>query len=153
MSDDFYIIKSKPIQSENFVLWTNDEETKIPIVDGKIRFRDYSTGAYYELYVKQVKGRGVADADKLETLSPKHIMVIERLKEIGWDMYTSEQILTILQDYHNKHGKEFKQNPYKRTISELFRRKILIMTQVNPPKYALNMEDRKSTRLNSSHRT
>lgn len=47
--------------------WKTVWRTKEPllIVDGKIKFFDKTTGAYFELPVKQVKGRGTHDAKEL----------------------------------------------------------------------------------------
>ena len=139
----YFVFKSKPNKlPPDDTVWTNTEETKIPIVDGKVSFYDETTGAYYDLLVVQVKGRGVADADKLVNLSGKHKMVLERLLDLGWSEYTSEQILKILEDYYKSKGDVFKSNPYKRTISELFRRKLLICPFGirHPPKYTVNKE-------------
>ena len=137
----YFVFKSKPhILPPDRTVWTNTEETKIPIIDGKVSFYDESTGAYFNLFVAQVKGRGVADADKLVNLSDKHRMVVQRLLDMNWSEYTSEQILKILEDYYKGKGNLFKSNPYKRTISELFRRGLLIcpLGIRHPPKYALD---------------
>ena len=139
----YFQFKSKPnVLPPDNTVWRNTEETKIPIIDGKVSFYDESTGAYFDLYVTQVKGRGVADADKLVNLSDKHRMVIQRLIDMDWDQYTSEQILKIIENYYKSTGETFKSNPYKRTISELFRRGLLTcpLGIRHPPKYTLNKE-------------
>ena len=90
MTDFFEIVTNAKHLNDHNIVWSTAEDQKVPIIDGKIQFYDRSTGAYYSLYVKQVKGRGVADADKLTKLSDKHYMVIKRCLEIGWESYTSE---------------------------------------------------------------
>ena len=144
MTDKFHEIVTKGTQlpSGYIVVWSNSEDDNVPIIDGQIKFYDRATGAYYSLYVTQVKGRGVADADKLVKLSDKHKMVIQRLLDMDWEQYTSEQILKILENYYKSTGETFKSNPYKRTISELFRRGILHcpLGIRHPPKYTLNKE-------------
>lgn len=135
-----FVGKAKTLPDKYNVVWQNDEDTKIPIIDGKVQFFDRATGAYYSLYVRQVKGRGVADADKLTKLSEKHFMVIRRCMEIGWEAYTSEQILKILEKWHEKHNETFKANGFKRTISELFRRGVFRKSNDMPPKYILETD-------------
>lgn len=137
----FHTIKTSGVQHDKGVLWVTDDSQRIPIVDGKIRFHDVTTNSYFELHVRQIKGFGVADADKLEYLSHKHKMVIQLLLNIGWQKYTVDQILLILQNAHAKNSKPFRMNPYKRTISELFRRGIFFQEdedKIKPPKYRLN---------------
>lgn len=136
----FHEINTKGLPYNDNIVWTNGDD-KIPIIDGRIQFYDRTTGAYFDLSVKQVKGRGVADADQLERLQDKHRKVIELLQGMNWERYTAEQILKIVENNYNSNGLAFKMNPYKRTISELFRRKILYQAQediVKPPRYRLN---------------
>ena len=138
--------RSNPTHQGDTLTWKNTEEDKIPIIDGKVSFHDEATGANYELYVVQVKGRGVADADKLVNLSMKHRIVLERLMNMGWDSYSAEQILKIVEAHFRNIGMsdKFKLNPYKRTISELFRRGLLSKDNDTPPRYTVDVD--KSTR-------
>lgn len=119
------------------VIWANSESNPIIIKDGKIEFYDHYFGCGFCLYVKGTKGLGVADADKLVNLSDKHRYIIEVMKKALWSKYTAEQILKFAEHYYVGNG-VFKLNPYKRTISELYRRKILNKSTDCPPFYSLN---------------
>ena len=124
------------------VRWENDEDHPAIIIDGKIEFKIKELDVILCLHVKGTKGLGAADADKLVDLSPKHYYIIRVMKKIheqAKEGATSEAILNFAS--HMWQGEtKFKTNPYKRTISELFRRKILTSTKSKPPIYSLNIE-------------
>lgn len=137
------------ISEDLAVVWANREDAPIIIIDGKIEFYDPNLGCGFSLYVKGTKGLGSSDADKLigKPLSEKHRYMLEVFKKGGWDSYTSEQALHFAAQYWTGKG-VFKSNPFKRIISELFRRKLLAMDNQNPPHYSL-IEDRVAKALES----
>jgi len=129
------------------VTWHNSEDQKIPIIDGKIRFYDKTTGARYEIWVTQVKGQGVASADKLKKLTPKHSAIITSLLiRKPKDNFTSDEIIAHTKfDIFDKAGEGkhpyFKEQHFRATISELTRKKILTMNNsVFPPRYCIDFE-------------
>ena len=124
-------------QADGQIFWQNDEEHPIIIIDGKIKFYDPYLHCGFDLYVKGTKGRGVADADKLKILSDKHRFILNVITFSRWDKMTSEQILKFAEQQYDGDG-VFKANPYKRTISELYRRKLLLKDDTNPPHYMIN---------------
>ena len=121
-------------------VWCNTQETKIPIIDGRITFHDTTTGASFELFVNQVKGMGSADADHLTTLSDKHKLVIKLLLHHAATQgitFTAKNIKFFVVDYYKDSGKRIDQNHYNRIISELMRRKLLLYTAGSPPTYTI----------------
>jgi hypothetical protein len=88
--------------------------------------------------VKQVKGQGVHDADKLVDLSEKHRIVLTLMKKFGWDQYSAKQIKTMIENFYKVKGMSVDPNHYNRTISELLRRKLILSDGKGIPKYRLN---------------
>lgn len=89
--------------------------------------------------VKQVKGRGTADADKLTALSDKHKLVLKLLIDMDWEKYTAKQIKTIVENHFKGKGQSVDPNHYNRTISELLRKKLLSTDTATPPHYILDL--------------
>ena len=112
----FFSLSTNPKVSGTDTVWVNTEENKIPIIDGKVTFHDETTGAKFELYVTQVKGRGVADADKLTELSSKHRLVLELMIDMNWEKYTAKQIKTLVENHFKNLGITADPNHYNRTI-------------------------------------
>ncbi len=107
----------------------------IPIVDGHISFFIPDYDLQITAKVKQVKGRGTADADELTILSEQHKMIIEAMikRGIHRQHWEANDILRackfdLMQRDPNR---EFKENNWRRPISELLRRGILIKTGLN----------------------
>jgi len=141
-SSDFFSFYSKAVTDGFDTVWVNDEQNKVPIIDGKICFIDENTGGKFELYVVQVKGRGVADADKLTSLSAKHKIVLRILIQWSWESYTANHIKTYVERHFKSQGIKIDPNHYNRTISELLRQKCLTIDKQNPPHYFLTQRGR-----------
>ncbi|MBC8548287.1 MAG: hypothetical protein H8D23_01425 [Candidatus Brocadiales bacterium] len=137
MTSHFFSFYSKAVTDGFDTVWVNDEENKVPIIDGKISFVDENTGGKFELFVTQVKGRGVADADKLKMLSAKHKIVLRILIQWSWETYTANHIKTYVERHFRSQGIKIDPNHYNRTISELLRRKCLTIDDSTPPHYTL----------------
>jgi len=143
MTSDFFSFTSKPQVNGFDTVWVNDEESKIPIIDGKITFHDKNTGAKFSLYVTQVKGRGTADADKLTILSDKHKLILGFY--IQWENnYTALSLKTLVERYFTSKKRDVDPNHYNRTISELLRKKCLSIDDQKPPHYSITDIGRKS---------
>lgn len=110
-------------------------EYKVPydvlIIDGQIRIEIPEYQLTITAKVKQVKGRGTADADKLTILNHYHIDLLELLSTTKEDyQFTVNQILSWMQEYQRQKGVlDFNPNHWRRPISELFRKQILLKSE------------------------
>jgi len=122
--------------------WVNDEDHKIPIIDGRISFYDENTGARFELMVTQVKGHGTADADHLKKLSDHHKLIVTTMinnSEFHNLWSTDEILLSVKFKLPTQEQRIFKPNNWRRPISELLRKGIIYQVGSNsPPFYSLN---------------
>jgi len=111
------------------------------IVDGYVTIflREYDLKIMQK--VKQLKGRGTADADRLYDLNDYHKTMISVLFMSTWDNWTSEQIRALCRARIQSENKIFKENNWMRPVSELLRKKVLdIVPGISPPKYSLDRE-------------
>lgn len=101
------------------------------IIDGYVTIKLRNFGITIKQRVKQIKGRGVADADRLKTLNFYHVEILRVLLDMKpQNPFTGLEIRNwvklkreITRDQH-----KFIDNNWMRPISELFRKKILIKT-------------------------
>lgn len=120
------------------------EET-FPIVDGVVYYENHEIGFSLTLKVKQVKDRGVADADGLISLNEKYHKPLASflLKLTDTGECTVDQIITWYHAYLLKQGfvGQFRYNNWKRPISEFMRRGLLSMRKVGKQRfYSINRE-------------
>ena len=143
----FFSIKTLAKILGNDTVWVNTKDNKVPIIDGKVSFIDETTGAKFELYVTQIKGKGTADADDLVNLSDQHKFILKTLlQRFGYQQYwTTDEILgkiyfDLRQQTDDGSHLNFKPNNWRRPISELYRRKVLLQpTRSSPPRYTLDL--------------
>jgi len=124
--------------------WVNDEDHKIPIIDGRINFYDENTGARFELHVTQVKGHGTADADHLTKLAHNHKIIIQTIlnnMESNNNLWSIDESLTSIKFMLSpEEQRNFKPNNWRRPISELLRKGIIdVRSNGSPPFYSLNI--------------
>ena len=117
----------------------------VPIDGGKIQFFVKEWNLMIKLNnVKQVKGNGTADADKLEKLNDYHRIILQemiRIFPLGMEKITGEAIRTLVRAKVESHATSFtvfKENNWLRPISELYRRKLVYKDSDNPPHYSIN---------------
>ena len=109
------------------------------IIDGKVRIEipEYELTVIAE--VKQVKGLGTADADKLKELNHFHIELLAMFTDTAnvGRTWSANSILRKMQII--MHGRdptqEFKQANWRRPISEFVRKKILLHPPHQPTRY------------------
>jgi len=121
------------------------EDDVIPCDGGKIIYENHQFG--FRLYlnkVKQVKGKGVADADDLVKVNGYHEQIMEVLMNDNWRSWESEQIRQLVRQKRQTQGLGFKENNWMRPISELRRKGILIpVKDTKPPRYEIDKEKAK----------
>jgi len=122
----------------------------VPIIDGKISFFIPEYNLNITVPVRQIKGKGTADADKLTEVTHWHKYLIEALLDTPKRPYwTANDILKRLEiKWHFDHRidhKEFKQNNWRRPISELLRKKIFTTTPDRPIRYHFQYDKAKRT--------
>lgn len=115
----------------------------ILIVDGKISIFLPTFNLRITGKVRQVKGRGTADADDLIYLNHYHIdLLTSLLRNPSREAMTANDILARVKFWLSQNSthkfQNFKENNWRRPISELFRRRILTKDQSKPPRYALD---------------
>ena len=117
----------------------------VPIMDGKISFFIPEFNLRITTKVKQVKGSGVADADGLKDLNHYHLDLLNMFlssQENANREWTANHILKkmeVIKHVENSRY-DFKQNNWRRPISELLRRGILTHPLNLRHRYKLVME-------------
>ena len=76
--------------------------------------------------VKQTKGRGVSDADKLTKLNFYHEDIIRIILKPEYASMEGTYLRKLIKDKYISEGKKFTENNWMRPISELFRKGILL---------------------------
>lgn len=69
--------------------------------------------------VKQVKGKGTADAKHLKTLSDTHKRLLKIVQADGEDSYKAHEIFLLIEIHMKNKDELFVENHWKRTLSEL----------------------------------
>lgn len=76
--------------------------------------------------VKQTKGMGVADADKLTKLNFYHEDIIRIMLKPQYTSMEGTYLRKLIKDKYIAEGKKFTENNWMRPISELYRKGILL---------------------------
>ncbi len=129
---------------------TIDEPTYI--IDGYVTINLPTFGVSVRQKVKQLKGRGVADADQLKILNHYHVEILSILLDMNrTTSFTGLEVrewVKLKRDIaRDKH--KFIDNNWMRPISELFRKGILISDgkRRRAPLYSLNENKARSALL------
>lgn len=104
-------------------------DNPLPIIDGYVTYENHDLGLKLVLRVKQIKGRGTADADQLSLLNHYHIDLLNLCASIPENsQFTANQLLSWMEAKQKKAGiiDEFKDANWRRPISELYRKGILL---------------------------
>jgi len=125
----------------------------VPIIDGKINFLIHEFNLDIIVYVRQIKGFGTADADNLTDLNHYHIdllnMFLSSLDNINkvWTVNAILKKMEIIMHIEDSRY-EFKQNNWRRPISEFLRRGILTHPEGAKHRYILDVEKAKKALTN-----
>jgi len=123
------------------------------IKDGKISFfiRDFNLRVTVK--VKQIKGLGTADADDLIEINHWHKFLLESM--LGTTVYSEYTVNDILKSLeirwhflHQDDPKEFKDNNWRRPISEILRKGILTPVQGKTYRYHFHSDKAKKALTN-----
>jgi len=110
--------------------YIHNHQPIVPIIDGKVTIEIPRLELTVVAEVRQVKGMGTADADKLKVLNHYHVDLLTMLTDphnVGrtWTVITLLHKMQII-FHHRDPNYEFKSNNWKRPISEFVRKKILL---------------------------
>jgi hypothetical protein len=98
------------------------------IVDGYVTILLHEYGLVVKQKVKQLKYRGVADADSLNIPNEYHLEILNLLKTIPEECtFTGLQLRSWLRENRERLGDKriFRDNNWMRPISELFRKGVI----------------------------
>lgn len=117
----------------------HNHPTVVPIIDGKVRIEIPQYELTVVAEVKQVKGLGTADADRLKNINHFHIDLLKMFTDpanVG-RTWTANSLLRKMQiiKHHEDPTQEFKQANWRRPISEFVRKKILLHPLHQPTRY------------------
>ena len=129
---------------------TIDEPTYI--IDGYVTINLPTFGVSIRQKVKQVKGRGVADADQLKDLNHYHVEILSILLDMNRTTpFTGLEVREWVKLKRDIAGDKHKfiDNNWMRPISELFRKGILVKAGKRKwaPLYSLNENKARSALL------
>ena len=129
---------------------TIDEPTYI--IDGYVTINLPTFGVSVRQKVKQLKGRGVADADQLKILNHYHVEILSILLDMNrTTSFTGLEVREWVKLKRDIAGDKHKfiDNNWMRPISELFRKGILISDgkRRRAPLYSLNENKARSALL------
>jgi len=119
----------------------------VQIHDGRIKFLAIPFSLHLTVQVRQTKGEGTADADKLTHLSHYHFdLLTVLLSPKNQDrIWTAKEILFATKFWLKEQGRDFEASNFdndwwKRPISELLRKNILFHPTAEITNYQLNID-------------
>ena len=101
-------------------------DNPVYIKDGFVTIRLPEYDLIINQRVKQIKGRGVADADKLTKPNFYHLEIIKLMLKNPLYIMEGTKIRDFVKIEYDKQKKKFIGNNWMRPISELYRKRILI---------------------------
>lgn len=111
----------------------------VPIIDGHITFFDRKLDCFFQIRVRQTKGRGAYYADQILEPNEDHKEIMKMLKMLNQDQeYTTQQFIDQLRLYRSVHEdkRQVKYKPFGARISELLRKNVIILEKNG--KYHIN---------------
>ena len=121
------------------------------IKDGFITIRLPEYGLIINQRVKQLKGRGVADADKLTKPNFYHLEIIKLMLKNPTYIMEGTTIRDLVKIEYGKQKKKFIENNWMRPISELYRKRILMGSGKSGNAIIYKIDEKKAVGVLKNH--